>query len=1396
VTEIDLKLAALKFHTHTAENPSENLKEAIEQVLKTERPDLLVTPEYTLYGNSSAYNKHYSVIIKCVKNNCTVTSNGTPESDSVARTINEIVELAAKYSSNIVLSIGAELEKAKDFPELSSDIIFNSQIIIDHNGNIIAKRRKTRDFVSEDNKCMPSQIGIEKCADKADELTLETVKTITLKNREGKEFKIFPVICGERGINRMLDKVKGANVDIIAYSENEGDASYEKISQGIQDGLDPATLPGWNFMIEDVFIKKYAESNNIVRKDGYLLVSEGSAAQGGIINLEAKKLKSFNSHQGYVVGEISLKSNTTECTPHSCKSLRWECGSGREPECGMEIECGTCEQGKECILHHCKDIPVPPPIPEENTPRETARIIKTLTKRTGNTWEITLQADSWNIISSPILEGITIDQIENSCTISRYLFNYNLQTGSYEMIGPNATLLPGKGYWVRNYGEECTINITGTEYSPEATLLKGKKWSLLGIGGTEKTIREIKNNCQYLTVFGYQKETGYYYLSDNDYLQSGRGYWVQSANDCSLYNGGTTCNETDSGNDPLHGGTTSLEEQQEKDTCLHTPYLTEYYCENNSVQEETYNCNTYCIQNLGTNWEGKCQINPDGEGYCQCTEITPSEENQKDMEKYSQKEAFLVSNEDWRAVLALVPVAIWTESNGEIKKHPMLIYHKEGDAFDADSIIYFFQQYKPDRVTVTGETPTELQALLVADHGNMVPGESIGAGLSSDQINQIETENYMQYWKSFQNVVVTEDSYALALQASIYASLINAPLIIEGFNDGINLEGKNIICIGNPSVSCSEIYSLEEIQQKYQEETKTDKIMLVNTQDLEIGRNYSFHPEKSTEKIQTIYSGMSISAPVLASAKHETIIETQETSSFKIDPFIEKETKRINPKAKYLTIVASPNAIEMHYPKGSWRRHYYSSDSGKYSELEDGDTLLDLITGRIFGITVSDASSNIARSLFYDETIKNRERVLVTRGSKVYGLGNEIYALGNLLSELGYETKNTPTGTTAEDWKNRYLIVYTDHGSNDWAGIYNNQIPWLDNSIMSINACATCKYWPNNNPRLFCANAIRKGAIAYIGTTDVASVIEYSQSAFIFTILSEDQTIGETFTDMRNYRISSRMGRGGEATEYTLLGDPTFKPPTPLKKLQKPEVECENWGANEAQCHVKIWAKKYEIPEWLQEYTSESDPVIFITGYPLFWPWGPVAFTVNSKNPELENYNMAITKPWNIVKDSANQDGKVFMGSPLSLISADEFAEDNEEEFTEHQIDINLGKNAPDISIEKIDLSGKNLTFEIENVGNAPYYHENDEIHLYLQASETKNGDFVYYEANTWRNIELDLEPGESKEFIFEVPDIGLHGHKFEDMKYFGVSIYLEEQQNPTKQQQYNNDKKEVVLEK
>jgi hypothetical protein len=269
---------------------------------------------------------------------------------------------------------------------------------------------------------------------------------------------------------------------------------------------------------------------------------------------------------------------------------------------------------------------------------------------------------------------------------------------------------------------------------------------------------------------------------------------------------------------------------------------------------------------MGQDSSGFCQL--DGSrAFCQCSVLT----NQKDVSKYSGKPVFLVSDESWKDVLSLVPVSVWTENSASIEKHPLLVYQREGNAFDADSIIHFLNQYSPSRVLLVGNTPTELESLLVSQ-------PEMGPGLTYSQIQRMNLQDLPSYWSSFKNVVYVEEDYEKALMASTYASLINAPLIVENSvldNDGI-FRNREVICVGNPGRSCDLTYQLEELQEAYLQKTGTDKVIMANPEDLNIAVSESFQPEKSSQSLNKIYTKTSLTAPILAASKQELIVTTDE----------------------------------------------------------------------------------------------------------------------------------------------------------------------------------------------------------------------------------------------------------------------------------------------------------------------------------------------------------------------------------------------------------------------------------------------------------------------------------------------------------------------------------------
>jgi beta propeller repeat protein len=308
----------------------------------------------------------------------------------------------------------------------------------------------------------------------------------------------------------------------------------------------------------------------------------------------------------------------------------------------------------------------------------------------------------------------------------------------------------------------------------------------------------------------------------------------------------------------------------------------------------------------------------------------------KPIHVYSSGEVFLVSDMDWKQVLKLVSLSTWRDKScaGGVCKYPTLIFHMENDdAFDADAIIRFLQQYDPNRVTVFGNTsatqipvfpipginPQTLESLLVAS-------KSAGAGLQATQIAKYDPDSYLYFWADINNVVLSEEDYETGLMASVLASYLNAPLVFDDQELGPSIFDHRVIYtvgkinesitqeISNRSTQIREKtdYSLEELQKAYAGWTGTDKAILVNPADLSIGADKDFKPDKSPE-IHTIYTGHSLAAPFLAAAKFEVIISTTANTYLGVDSYVETTLDKLKLKGSptYLTIVANPRAIPM-----------------------------------------------------------------------------------------------------------------------------------------------------------------------------------------------------------------------------------------------------------------------------------------------------------------------------------------------------------------------------------------------------------------------------------------------------------------------------------------------------
>ena len=283
--------------------------------------------------------------------------------------------------------------------------------------------------------------------------------------------------------------------------------------------------------------------------------------------------------------------------------------------------------------------------------------------------------------------------------------------------------------------------------------------------------------------------------------------------------------------------------------------------------------------------------------------------NERDASRYEGKVAFLVSDERWEDVLRLVPAAVWGGRDPPCAGgaglaagtcgHPALIVHPEGDPFDADAAVDFLRRWRPDRVRRVGPIPAALVSLLLSDPI---------LGLTADRLEAVDADDLSAHWSVVRHVVLVERDLETALVASSLASLWNAPLAIDGVESGIDLDGKRVTCIGDPSGPCSERLSLDDARSRYLVETGTDRAILVRP-DLGIFRR-DVKPTRDGGTVRDLFGRTALPAAFLASYKRELILTAPAADVDSADLALRSTLDRLAWSPAYLTIAASPLEIQ------------------------------------------------------------------------------------------------------------------------------------------------------------------------------------------------------------------------------------------------------------------------------------------------------------------------------------------------------------------------------------------------------------------------------------------------------------------------------------------------------
>ncbi len=350
---LSLRLALIRLNVQQSLDPKITaLNQKINTVVsdKGSVVDVLVTPEYSFTSTLQNQYPEYALDFSCDENfnNCTVSSAGGTYSETVLETVNSLTLIASSNQFYIFLGTVIERFDTAGNPEITDPYVyFNDLVIINPQGQLSLKRKTNGDWESDCAWGSNCHYAIEQEA-------LSTVRSFNIINRFSESITSFPIICGERFHQPMLDYALNlglADLDILIGPEREGDTPYEEITEAIQNGTWTEEMFGWDWGIEDGFIQTYIGSG-LLRPNAYLAVAEGGTATAGLINLVTPPapVTEYEQNSNYMFGLVqycedgTIEEQCAETKPKYCQEHQLinnceECGCPSGQICRPDGSC-------------------------------------------------------------------------------------------------------------------------------------------------------------------------------------------------------------------------------------------------------------------------------------------------------------------------------------------------------------------------------------------------------------------------------------------------------------------------------------------------------------------------------------------------------------------------------------------------------------------------------------------------------------------------------------------------------------------------------------------------------------------------------------------------------------------------------------------------------------------------------------------------------------------------------------------------------------------------------------------------------------------------------------------------------------------------------------------------
>ncbi len=505
----------------------------------------------------------------------------------------------------------------------------------------------------------------------------------------------------------------------------------------------------------------------------------------------------------------------------------------------------------------------------------------------------------------------------------------------------------------------------------------------------------------------------------------------------------------------------------------------------------------------------------------------------------------LSADDDWHRVVQLQPLLF----DGEGGFEALLVIHvdADGDA-DLDAALAVLRRFAPEALRLVGPLP-----------GGVAEAAGEAAALPP------ETVDLAQLWSPDRPVLYAADDYELALAAAALAGLEGMSLVIAGgeLDRAGALGGAEVIPVG--AVDCPDgatcpraIGDLAALQAEAASAVDGAAVILVNPDDLDQSVEGVLATDLGT-RIDGLYGSTSLVAPYLAAARGELLLGVRGTTGQAIDAGLETLLGHLAPEAAYLTIMGSPKAIPIDLEVdgdyrfqldttvyGSWSRGAVPEGQG----LWGNDTLPDLYTGRIMGLTLTDVSAHLVNSLYSDRMSgpwRDRAYIDDDGGTDHIGIA---WRLSDLYRASGWTVAfNQEAELTAADLEHPTTVHYHGHGNPVQAGFLTTdrlqeEVEDLFPASVFLSACLTCR-WDEDAPAfdpgpedLLCAWLIRRGALSVVTATGYGN--DENKIHWFTNQWTQGHPAGRAFVEMRQEVWNTWYH--DFMNPYVMLGDPLARP--------------------------------------------------------------------------------------------------------------------------------------------------------------------------------------------------------------------------------------------------------------